>query len=481
MTEPKKQAILALDQGTQSSRAMVFDINGKVLASAQQPVALNRIDRHHVEQDASDILSSLRRCIQQVMDDPALSKVDLRSAGLATQRSSVVAWQKGSDQPLSQVLSWQDRRGAKWLKQFDSRAGQIKERTGLRLTPHYGASKLRWLLDNAAPVQQAEKAGELCMGPLAAYLMVGLLKTGTPQIDHANAARTQLWNLNTLQWDPTLLDWFGIPGSVLPTVRPIQFKYGELADVHVPLTAVNGDQTAALYSRGPIPPDTLLVNLGTGAFTLLPTGEERLNHETLLSGVCNSSVRGAHYLLEGTVNGAGAALAWAAHELEISAPRAALSSSLKTVDHPPIFINTIGGLGSPWWQDGPNAAWLTLDGSSAHNASAADKLVAVAESIIFLVQCNIDALLKDGHSFTTIQITGGLANQDGLCQKLADLSVTVINRPPQSEATAKGIAWLSLANQSDWSGKAGTLFSPNKNHALQQRYVAFKQQLERMI
>ena len=193
---------LVIDQGTHSTRAFAFDSIGQVVAMAQQPVALQRISADHIEQDAAEIAGSLQAVIKAVLADLGVRQRDITHAGLATQRSSVVAWDATTGAPLAPLLSWQDRRAADWLKQFAKREKQVKERTGLPLSPHYGASKMRWLLDNDQQVQQARRHGQLRIGPLASFLIFHLLRQQPYLVDHANAGRTQLWNIDSRDWDP---------------------------------------------------------------------------------------------------------------------------------------------------------------------------------------------------------------------------------------------------------------------------------------
>lgn len=458
---------LAIDQGTHASRALVFDASGEVIAQAQCPVTLQRQGADRVEQDASEILASVNGVTEEVLASEVMRGKVVTSAGLATQRSSVVAWDRHSGEPLSPVLSWQDRRGAHWLAQFEPHASLIKGRTGLPLSPHYGASKLRWLLDHVPAVQQARQQQRLAFGPLASFLLFHLLREQPLVVDHANAARTQLWNLDSCEWDPWLLQLFGIEAGTLPTCRPIEHCYGTLAGTDIPLTAVNGDQNAAVYGLGQPPTTTAIVNLGTGAFVLVPSGTERIAHPALLNGLVRSGDSGSEYTLEGTVNGAGAALSWAQDHWRIADVTDHLEEWLKRPGEPPLFINTIGGLGSPWWRAGPAAALVG-------NGAPWQQIVAVAESILFLVQANLDAIREAGLLLTSLRVSGGLASSDALCQRLADLSGCTVLRPTDTEATARGVAWLAAGRPPDWSdSQPGHTFTARLRPDLTARYRRF--------
>ncbi|MGD2112186.1 MAG: FGGY family carbohydrate kinase, partial [Gammaproteobacteria bacterium] len=302
---------LAIDQGSRSTRAAVFDARGTLIALTRQPVSLLRRGRNEIEQSPQEILDSVQCVLGDILVHAAVDPARIRHAGLATQRSSVLAWERGSGRALSPVLSWQDTRTAERLQALSTHQAEIRQRTGLRLSAHYGAGKLQWLLEHDAATAAAYRAGTLAMGPLAGYLLQHLVEDGTPVVDHANAARTLLWNLERHDWDDRLLDLFAIPRAVLPACRDIIAEYGITRQGGIPLDAVNGDQTAALYAHGRPDPGSLRVNLGTGAFVLLPTGHQAQREPRLLTGISRSDATTADYFLEGTINGAGAALDWA--------------------------------------------------------------------------------------------------------------------------------------------------------------------------
>jgi glycerol kinase len=230
---------------------------------------------------------------------------------------------------------------------------------------------------------------------------------------------------------------------------------------------VNGDQTAAIYCLGRPQRTTAIVNIGTGAFLLLLTGENPVHHPALLAGLARSGDGGEEYTLEGTVNGAGAALEWACREWNIKECIRHLPDWLAREEEPPVFLNTIGGLGSPWWRSGPEPSF-TRDGEPWQKA------VAVAESILFLLQVNIDAMEKAGGEIRGIRISGGLARLDGMCRRLADLSRRTVYRPAETEATARGTAWLVAGSPRHWPKPGqGRHFAPRENRPLDERFERF--------
>ena len=306
------------------------------------------------------------------------------------------------------------------------------------------------------------------MGPLASYLLFHLLQDRPACVDHANASRTLLWNLHTRDWDDELLELFGIPRPVLPACRPVCADYGRIAPGDIPLRAVNGDQTAALYALGAPRDDTLLVNIGTGAFVLLPVADPAMRPAGLLAGISHSDAGGGRYYIEGTVNGAAAALTWAAQRFALTGLEEKLPGWLDDVSEPALFINTVGGLGAPWWRTGPEPYF------ESRSPSAPEAMVAVIESILFLIQANIGLMCQAAPSVGIIRISGGLANLDALCQRLADLSGLEVQRPPQVEATARGIAWQASGASVAWPASGPVAcFTPRENPRLRARYNRF--------
>ena len=322
-------------------------------------------------------------------------------------------------------------------------------------------------------VKKALYGGYLAWGPLAAYLLYHLLKTSPYVVDHANAQRTLLWNLSTRSWDPWLVDLFEIPHGSLPECFPTCHTYGHLKIADIPMTAVTGDQSAAFYSLGRPAAGSAAVNMGTGAFILVPTGIKSIRHPKLLNGLLNSTDRQTRYALEGTINGAGAAFSWAAKLWQMPDLVLRLPEFLRQSENPPIFMNTVGGLGSPWWR--PDMAPYFVG-----KAALLECAVAVAESILFLIQANIDTITASGLTVSRLRLTGGLAHLDDMCQRLADVSGRQVYRPSDTEATARGTAWLAFQRPRRWPKPGrGHIFDPKENRRLRQRYKQFRNIMEK--
>ncbi len=448
--------VLAIDQGGQSSRVLRVSATGEVIAEAREPIDTFS-QGVRVEHDPRTVVASVRRAL--AAHDGAAA------AALATQRSSIVCWDRESGEPLSPVISWQDRRAADLLESLAPPLHRVRQITGLVCSPHYGASKLRWCLDNLPAVAEAGRAGTLAMGPLASYLLFSLLD-GQPFVaDPANASRTLLWDLRTGDWSTELLEAFGIARELLPACTASRAQFGRLTDAAAPLTVCTGDQNAAAFADGPLQPGTAMINIGTGAFVLAPA--ESLPGDTpLLRSVAWRDADGSIEVLEGTVNGAASALA--AH----SASPEEVTAAMTALGGPgvPLFLNGVSGLGSPFWRDRFESRFIG-DGSRS------ERITAIVESVLFLLQVNLD-LIGERVALKRITVSGGLANHDGLCQGLADLSGLAASRPAEREATARGLAFLAAGEPADWNRGAGDSFTPRECVTLQGRYRRWRQAMD---
>ena len=484
--------ILAIDQGTHATRSILFDADGKKIDSIMVDISLNRISETVVEQGAEEIINSIKEVVYGY-EDKILKKIS--AAGLTTQRSSVVAWESDSLKALSPVISWQDRRVYKELDEERSKDPSmetwVRQKTGLPVSPHYGAGKLRWLLQNNESVKEAHLKENLCFGPLSAFIVSNLLKTDAAQVDDANASRTLLWNINTRSWDSELLNLFGINEVLLPTLRPVLCNYGNIHGTNIQLSAVSGDQNSAVLAGGDLPPGTAVVNMGSGAFILLPVSEEIQQHGALLRGLLVSSNDSASYTLEGTVNGAALALTWACEKYSQTYSNDEMQTWLNEITEPPVFVNSVGGLGSPFWNEGPKTRWLSpgiepgaerlRTGPDPGSASALDQsepefpeaIVAVAESILFLININLEALFKLGAHVRELKASGGLAASSVLLQKLANLTGLPVVKSKEEEASAKGIAWLAASRPESWTNSGGEKHYPIEDNPLKDRYKIF--------
>jgi glycerol kinase len=458
--------VLAIDQGGHSSRAIAFDFQGVHVTEASRPIETVHGDEDRVEHDPRQLLQSVREAIAGCVARTRAAGRRIVAAGIATQRSSLVCWDRETGEALSPVISWQDRRAADWLRSLDLEHEEIHRLTGLFVTAHYGASKFRWCLDHIPEVARAQAAGRLAMGPLASYLIYQLLPEKPFLADPANASRTQLWNLQQRDWEPMLLSRFGLRREDFPKCVSSRYPFGSLpvGDTEVPLTIVTGDQSASLYAFGRIQPTTAYINIGTGAFVSRPAGHYPSYGRRLLTSIIHTEDHEPTYVLEGTVNGAASAIDWAGDTLGISDIYDRLEEILETETDPPLFLNGISGLGAPFWVADFHSRFVG-EGTVAARAAA------VAESIVFLLEANMREMLKFASRPEQIQLTGGMGSYDGLCQRIADLGGLPVYRPRELEATARGLAYLVAGMPRDWPEPGfGDWFRPRDNEGLHSRY-----------
>ena len=475
MTDRDDIRYLAIDQGGHASRASLFAENGRLVNSAAVAIATRHPDPDQVEHDAEEMVASVYQAIAEVLRGTGSRRII--AAGLATQRSSVVCWDKTNGTALSPVISWQDRRSAAWLQRFKDHAPDIQRRTGLPLSPHYGAGKLRWCLDHLPAVRSAQQKGRLACGPLASFLGCRLTEERALCADPANASRTLLWNLDDGDWDPVLAELFDIPLAVLPPCVATRHAYGHIpaGERRIPLTLVTGDQSAALFATGDTRGGEVMINLGTGAF-LQQAMQRRPPTSRLLASLAYQDRKQRIYALEATVNGAGSALTWAAGQLHLEMAEIIhrLPDWLDESENPPLFLNGIAGLGTPYWVP-LFASRFVGDGS------APEKCVAVIESIAFLLQRNLEEMARSAAPAARITLCGGLSQFDGLCQRLADLSGLPLSRPADHEATVHGLMRLLIGVTQHVSEAAATSFLPRANPELAARYREWLSELEAAV
>jgi len=463
--------VLALDQGGHGSRAIVFDATGRSVARAHQAVGESRPAEDRVEQDPEEIVRSLRRATKDAMKFLGKQSGELVAAGLATQRSSVVAWDKTTGGALSPVISWQDRRATARVDAVSEHAAMVRAKTGLRLSPHYGASKLAWMLDRLQSVAGALRDGRLAFGPLSSFLAFRLLDERPLIVDPANASRTLLWNVTRRAFDPELCDLFGIPMVALPRCVTTRAVHGSL-DVgarKVPLTVITGDQSAAVFASGAPATDEAHVNFGTGAFVQRAFASADIDAPRLLKSVVFADAEHTTFVLEGTVNGAGSALQYAIDALDLSDSEPDLAGWLEREDDPPLFLNGVSGLGAPYWIADFGTRFV---GEGTREA----RLVAVLESVVFLVRVILDEMERVLPAPRVLHVTGGLAQLDGLCQRLANLSGVLVRRADDPEATARGLAW-QVHERPQFAPQKSRDFKPHGAPDLRARYARFQDEL----
>ncbi len=466
--------ILAIDQGGHASRATLYFQNGEIKTSASCAISTNRFiycGQEFIQHDVKEIEQSIKSVISDCAKALGETKTLKIKAGFATQRSTIVCWNYKTAEVLSDAISWQDTRAKNIINCFENNREQVKNKTGLFLSAHYGVSKMLWCLKNLESVKQAQEKNELCIASLSSYILFSCVAGKHRYIDPANAARTLLFNKETLTWDDELLDLFAIPKSILPYCVTTKYNYGQLLNWNGQCDVVicTGDQSATVFSNGMPPEDQFTVNIGSGAFVL------NINNETeipsrILSGNIYTDKYKTIKAWEGTVNGAGTALDWLQNSNEDVDVYNSLATWLDNCQkNIPLFINGISGVGSPYWI-------AELKSRFIGHAAIAEKAIAVLESIIFLITENINLMKIKSNS--VIKISGGLSILDGVCQKLSDLTQMTVTRAIDKEATLLGLFQLLSNFQVSISQYDDDSFKPMDNQALVNRFKKWQKEMK---
>lgn len=454
--------LLALDQGTSSSRALVFREDGSVHSMAQQEFPQIYPQPGWVEHDPMAIRDSQLATARQALVKGGLKPSQIRGVGITNQRETTVLWNRRTGLPLHNAIVWQDRRTEALCKQLQEQGLEpmLTERTGLRLDPYFSATKLRWLLDHVEGARAMAKAGELAFGTIDSWLVWQLTGGQSHVTDISNASRTLLLNIHTGQWDDALLALFDIPRSVLPEVRPSvadfgQIRAGLLGDDSATLTigGVAGDQQSALLGQACLNPGDVKNTYGTGCFMLMHTGHTALTSQNGLISTCAAQAEQSAapvYALEGSVFIGGAVVQWLrdglkaiAHSHEVEALAASVSDSDGVV-----LVPAFAGLGAPYWLPHVRGSiqGLTRGSTVAHIARAALESIAL-QSTVLLQAMQRDARSLPGLQVQALRVDGGACANNLLMQMQADLMGLPVLRPQTLETTALGAALLAGLQQ----------------------------------
>jgi glycerol kinase len=447
-----KTYIGAIDQGTTSTRFMVFDQSARIVAVAQKEHEQIFPKPGWVEHDPLEILRRTEEVIAEALGQSGLRAADLAAIGITNQRETTVLWERKTGKPAANAIVWQDTRVAEDVAHFASQGGQDRFRlqTGLPLSTYFSGLKVRWLLENVPGAREKAAAGELLFGNIDTFLLwnlTGGVQAGVHVTDVTNASRTQLLNLQTLDWDEKLLAAFDIPRAVLPKVRSSSEVYGEAtlsAIAGVPITGILGDQQAALVGQGCFRPGEVKNTYGTGCFLLMNTGERSVaSNFGLLTTVAYKFGAGAtHYALEGSVAITGALVQWLRDNLGMIEKSADVEALARTVnDNGDVyFVPAFSGLYAPYWKENARGviAGLTRYAKKGHIARA------VLEATAFQTREVVEAMEKDSHiKLASLRVDGGMVANELLMQFQADILNREVVRPVIQETTALGAAYAA--------------------------------------
>ena len=444
-----QQYILSFDQGTTSSRAIIFNKAGAIFSTAQKEFTQLFPQPGWVEHDANEIWSTQIGVAAEAITKAGLSIQNIAAIGMTNQRETTVVWDKITGIPVYNAIVWQDRRTADYCDQLKAagNATSIQEKTGLIVDAYFSATKVKWILDNVSGVRERAVKGELLMGTIDSWLVWKLTNGQVHVTDVSNASRTMLYNIHDLQWDQDLLELFDIPAAMLPLVKSSSEIYGTTQSIltshPVPIAGIAGDQQAALFGQQCTLPGMVKNTYGTGCFMLMNTGEKPVASTNQLLTTIAWQVNGVtHYALEGSVFIAGAVVQWLRDGLKIirtSAEIETLAGEVSSADGVYV-VPAFAGLGAPYWNQHARGTivGITRGTTSAHIARAA------VESIAYQTMDVLKAMEADsGISIKELRVDGGATVNNMLMQFQADLLQTAVVRPTTVETTALGAAYLA--------------------------------------
>ncbi len=462
----RSPVLLAIDQGSGSSRVLAFTPQGRLLAQARSRLSTKAPRPGWVEHTPAELLRGVTAALMAVLSELGRDPVGI---GLTTQRSTIVIWERETGRAVSEALSWQDRRAIGVCTRLASSASMIRRSTGLLLSPHYAAPKLRWLLDHIPGAQRRAERGELLCGTVNTFLLWHLSGGALHVTDHTQAARMLLMDLSTLAWDEGLCDRFGVPLCLLPTITATIAEMGEVVvgSRRLPVFASIGDQQAASIGQGGALPGDLCLHYGTGAFVLLNTGASLRRTPRLLSSIAWSHGSRRSYLLEGTVNAVGSGLEWLQRNWRLPKELRSLDRLAGQSTRPTPFLPALAGLGAPYWAPGADG----VVGGLTLSSTPGDTLRGFLEGVSFLVERIVAVLPVVPRRITA---SGGLCELSVLLQVQADFLDRPIRRAKFRESSAWGAAVLCGVGAGLWR-------SPDEatSHALYDRI--FQPQVDRRV
>jgi glycerol kinase len=451
--------ILAIDQGTTSSRAIVFDKDRKIAGVGQKEFTQYFPKDGWVEHDPEEIWESVLWSVRTALAQAKIAAEDVAAIGITNQRETTLIWDRATGKPIHNAIVWQDRRTAAYCAKL-KKAGheaEVSKKTGLLLDPYFAGTKVKWLLDNVKGARQRAEAGELAFGTVDSFLVWRLTGGKSHVTDATNAGRTLLFDIGKNQWDKALLKLFEVPAALLPEVKDCADDFGvtdeALFGAAIPILGVAGDQHAATIGQACFAPGMLKSTYGTGCFALLNTGADMVRSKNrLLTTIAYRLDGKTCYALEGSIFIAGAAVQWIRDGLKLvkqaseTGPLARTADPEQNVYMVPAFV----GLGAPWWDAEARGAIYGL----TRNSGPAEIAKAALEAVCYQTRDLLEAMHKDwkGGGDTVLRVDGGMVASDWTMQFLADVLDAPVDRPVILETTALGAAWLAGSQAGVWPG-----------------------------
>jgi glycerol kinase len=447
MTRPSH--ILAIDQGTTSTRAMIFDAAGAPRAQAQQELAQSFPHPGWVEHDPEEIWRAVVATSRAALAKAGLTAADIAGIGITNQRETTILWERASGRPIAPAIVWQDRRTAALCERLNDagHAPMVQDKTGLVIDPYFSATKIAYLLDTIPGARDAARRGELAFGTVDCFLLWRLTGGSVHATDATNASRTLLFDINRQDWDNELLALFDIPREILPAVRDSAAEFGittvDFLGGAVPIAGMAGDQQAATIGQACFAPGAIKSTYGTGCFIVLNTGAEALrSRHRLLTTIAYRFAGVPTYALEGSIFVAGAVIQWLRDGLKIISSAGESDALARRADPAQrvYLVPAFTGLGAPWWDAAARGAIVGL----TRETGAAELARAALEAAAFQTRDLLEAMAADGASrAATLRVDGGMVANDWTMQFLADMTGIVVERPVVTETTSLGAAYLA--------------------------------------
>ena len=451
--------IIALDQGTTSSRTIIFDQNYQIVEQAQQEFTQHFPEDGWVEHDAMDIWNTTLATAKQAMASAGVTAKDIAAIGITNQRETTVIWDRQTGEPIYNAIVWQDRRTAALCNQLKEQGleTRVTEKTGLLLDPYFSATKVAWILDSVSGARDRAERGELAFGTVDSWLLWNLTD-GEHATDATNASRTMLYNIHRGYWDDELLELFNVPRSLLPEVKDSAADFGTTSLLGDPINiyGIAGDQQAATLGQACFDVGMMKSTYGTGCFALLNTGDTAVTSTNrLLTTIAYQLDGKPTYALEGSIFIAGAAVQWLRDGLGIIESASQSGQLAKDADptQSVYMVPAFTGLGAPWWDADARGALLGL----TRGTGPAEIAKAALESVCYQTLDLLNAMRADWtqEAETVLRVDGGMVASDWTMQCLADILQAPVDRPVIAETTALGAAWLAGSRAGVWPDQAG--------------------------